>query len=65
MRISTQDVITIRNYQYNQIDCEHNHWIAKCSHCGQILASDTQDLTDRDIRKIVEIIKKLREINIC
>jgi len=42
------------NILIEQKNCEHQVWKAKCSCCGKILASDTQDTTDIKIKEIIE-----------
>lgn len=39
-------------------DCKHEMWIAKCSICGKVLASEIQNVTEIDIIRIVEQIKE-------
>jgi len=43
--------------QKNQSECNHDFWIAKCSCCGKVLASEIQNSTDKDIKTII--------INLC
>jgi len=51
----TRDILSKKHKEDN--NCIHKHWIARCSHCAKILASDTHNSTEKNIKKIVDIWK--------
>lgn len=59
-----KDLVKRKNKVEDQDNCEHKYWIAKCSHCGKVLASEIQNTTEKDIINKVEeknMINKLIE----
>lgn len=49
-----KDLVRRKDSIQNQNKCEHKYWIAKCSHCGKILASEIQNIGEENIKEIVE-----------